>query len=64
MREFRIQKRDQSFKNHHPKRFAKPKSSAASLRLRVDGHTITEKTDILQALEITIYTALSVYQKY
>ena len=51
-----IQKRDDMFRNHHPRRFAKPRPSGPCMKLRVEGHIITEKEELLQAWEKHFHT--------
>ena len=44
-----IQKKDEMFRNYHPRRFTKPKSSGPCMKLRVEGNIITKKKELLLA---------------
>ena len=47
----RIQRIDKNFRDRHPRRFTKPKSSAPCSKLRVNNQSITEQTELLQVWE-------------
>ena len=54
----RLQRIDENFRNRCPRRFVKPKSSVSCSKLRIDGRSITEESELLQAWK-SHFSALS-----